>query len=247
MFSYGPRITRSYDLISTGTDLWATMSQRMLICQHEPDTGCNKTHNHIGMWGVTVQDKRLKDVFNSETGLALSGNKDWAWEHKRNVGEEVGTIPNWDISGDNMDPTVLIHTQAFRYIRYMIKGDIECVKYSRNIPRELLVLASNDWVIKEANATHMVYVETIKRRPPPYQQLCISYATEKWLLHCKEARETKQDPDPELVPDYIMDAMRIHGKGINEYMVRDLGYAVLYDDDSHKDLIRKKMRRHFIF
>lgn len=148
-------------MISTGTDLWATMSQRMLICQHEADTGCNHTHNHIGMWGLNVKDKRLKDVFNSETGLALSGNKDWAWEHKRNIGEEVGTIPNWDIRDDITDPTVLINTQAFRYIRYMLKGDLSCVKYT-NIPVEVLRLAAGDWVIKEANATHMVYVETIK-------------------------------------------------------------------------------------
>lgn len=247
MFSYGPRITRSYDEISKGTDVWATMSQRVLICQHEPDTGCNNLHNHIGLWGLTVKDKRLKDVFNSETGLALSGNKDWAWEHKRNIGETVGTIPNWDISGDNLDPTVLINTQAFRYVRYMIKGDISCVKYSKNISEELLRLAAGDWVIKEANATHMIYVETVKRRPPPYQQLVIASATEQWLLHCMKCRETQEDPDPTLVADYICDAMRTHGKGINPHMVRDLGYAVLYDHVDYRDLILKKMKTQFYF
>lgn len=251
MFSYGPRITRKYEFISTGCDVWEKSCERMLVCEHEADTGCNSDHNHIGMWGANVKQEALKRMFNNETGLALSGNKDWAWEHKRNVGEVVGTIPDWDILQEDEDyliPTPqLLQSQAFKYIRYMIKGNMECVKKVKNISRNLLELACSSWTNLPANTPHTVFVTEVKRRPPPYQQLVICSATEQWLLHKKEMREAGEDPEPERVAKYICDAMRQHGKGINPHMVRDLGYAVIYDDDDYKDLVLKKMEKHFIF
>lgn len=246
MYTHAPRITRSYDDISGGLAEWFNRCSHALVVQHEPDEGCSKTHEHIGLWGCEVQAEQLKRDFNKVTKLKLSGNKDWAWDHK----DFPGGLPAYEeppIIDGVVTPGNTAQEQTWKYIRYCIKGDLDHVKCSKNISPALMEAAAADWAVrtKERNQPDVIHIIEKRNRPPPYQQLVIADAAERWYAYKREATEKDELINETEVVEYVCDAMRKQSKGINPHMVRDLSYAVLYDDLEFKSVILAKCKKFF--
>lgn len=245
MYNHAPRLTRHYDDISGGLQEWCDLSERFIVAEHDPDSGCAKTHVHIGMWNVRLQDEALKRRFRSKTGINMSGNKDWAWDHK----EHPDGLPNWE---EHVRlPEMIVPTknsmEIFNYLKYLIKGDLSRVKLVKNIPNDLLEAAKEAWVdsVKNDNSPAVILVEKKRIQLPPYQQTVMNDASVKWYEYKKQCRENDELPLDSQVMEFVCDAMLKCSRGINPHMVRDLSYGVLYSDGEYKDLILQKVRKFF--
>lgn len=243
--NHAPRVSRAYDDISGGLQEWCDIAERCIVVEHGPDQGCNKTHVHLGIWNCGVKAEALKRRFKTKTGLKLSGNADWAWEHK----DHPAGLPDFeeDVQIDGMIVPTPKSIEIFNYLKYLIKGDLSRVKLVKNISPALLERARESWVdsVKNDNSPQVIHIEHVKVKSPPYQQTVICDATEQWLIYKRECKEKGEEPDEVQVMEMVCNAMRKVSKGINPHMVRDLSYAVLYDDAEYKDLILKKVKRFF--
>lgn len=79
----------------------------------------------------------------------------------------------------------------------------------------------------------------------PYQQAVIASAAADWENYKRKCREDKTEPLRPQVVEFVCNAMREHGRGINPYMVKEIGMAVLYDDLEHRERILKKLKYEF--
>lgn len=247
-YQHAPRVTRPYDDISGAITSWADRSERLICCEHSPDEGCRQTHVHLGIWNCDVGIERLKRLLKEKTNLSLSGNKDWAWVHEN----FPDGLPPWEEIA--VEPLVgpLLDTpgkkQIFQYLRYMIKGNMNCVKFVKNISSALVDEACKSWAVP-SSGTQAIQTITIvdkrRERPPPYQHSVIMDATAEWYNHKREMKEKGDLVDSSIVIEYVCNAMRKYSKGINPHMVRDLSYAVLYDDMDYKDLVLQKCKKYF--
>lgn len=75
--------------------------------------------------------------------------------------------------------------------------------------------------------------------PPkiPFQQAVIADAAADWYNYKRE----NADPDIQELKKFVCDSMRKHGRGINQYLVKELAYAVLYDDLDYRDYVLNKI------
>lgn len=113
----------------------------------------------------------------------------------------------------------------------MIKFRLAAVKfYGKGVHASA---ASNDRPVTE---------KTVK---VPYQQAVIADAAAEWMNYKRKCIEEGTDPIRSQVVEYICNAMRQHGRGINPYMVKELGLAVLYDDLEHRERILAKLKCEF--
>lgn len=80
----------------------------------------------------------------------------------------------------------------------------------------------------------------------PYQQAVIATAAAEWEKYKRKCREEDTKPIPSQVIDFVCMGMREHGRGINPYMVKELGFAVLYDDLEHRERILNNLKYNFI-
>lgn len=243
MINHAPRITRHFKDISGALQDWSDRSQVFIVSEHDPDEGCKKTHVHLGIWNCEVKDEALKRMFNSKTGLQLSGNKDWAWVHE----EFKKGLPDWeDIEIDPILGLPRLDTEAkkqnFKYLRYLIKGDLSRIFLVKNISTALLEAASNSWVSWKQQSPMNVTVIEKRVKPPPYQQTVIADAAADWMNYKRECNENGTIVEKDYVAELICKHMRLQGRGINEYLVKDLAYAVLYDDLDFRGLILRRVR-----
>lgn len=234
MFNHAPRITRPYQDISGALHEWANDSTHFIVAQHDADEKVKQTHVHIGHWGCSVKDEALKRRFKTKTGLQLSGNEDWKWKYKR----FPDGLPDWEC--DFVQPANAKDNEIFKYLKYLIKGDLARVKYVKNISTALLEAARDAWVdsVKNDNSPAEIHIHHVKVRPPPYQQTVISEAAIQWYAYKRD----NEDVNKTKVVDFVCDAMRKCSKGINPHMVRDLSYAVLYDDLEYRDYVLDKCK-----
>lgn len=248
MVNHAPRITRSYSDLSGLLSYWYDKSTHVLVCQHDPDEKVRQTHLHLGIWGCDVQAEALKRKLNDGLECKLSGNKSWSWVHE----EYPEGLPDWEdipvINGQAMPGNKNQQSNYF-YLRYCIKGDLNHVKFSKNIPTALLEAAAADWAAPVKGRSQPEASEESLRprreRPPPYQQLVIADAAERWYAYKREAKSKDELANETEVVEFVCDAMRKHSKGVNPHMVRDLSYAVLYDDLEYKSVILAKCRKFF--
>lgn len=244
MFQHAPRVTVAYSDVSGAISEWLDRAQMGIVCQHDADEKVNKTHIHLGMWGCDVKEEALKRMFNKKTQLKLSGNEDWKWKSKR----FPDGLPPWE--PPEKTPSGLIipgkgWDQNFKYLTYCIKGDLSRVKMVKNISRDILEEASEAWEDFKAKFSPSgrteVHIEHVKVRAPPYQQTVINETAIAWYDYKKQCRESNEDVDRTKVAEFVCNAMRKVSKGINPHMVRDLSYAVLYDDWDYRDFVLGKV------
>lgn len=79
----------------------------------------------------------------------------------------------------------------------------------------------------------------------PYQQAVVATAAADWINYKKEQEQEEKKVKPADVVQFVCNAMREHGRGINPYLVKDLGYAVLYDDLDFRERILNKLKYEF--
>lgn len=110
-----------------------------------------------------------------------------------------------------------------------------------------------DYVISGKNK-YLEKVEDVELRgkkapatPPklPFQQAVIADAAADWYNYKKSCQEANEHIEKTKVCEFVCKAMRQHGRGINQYLVKELGYAVLYDDLDYRDLILAKIKSQF--
>lgn len=85
-----------------------------------------------------------------------------------------------------------------------------------------------------------------KEAKVPFQQAVIAYAAAEWYKYkaaCKESGDFVSELE---VIEFVIKGMRENGKGINQYLVKELAYAVLYDDLDFRDIVLKKIKSFFL-
>lgn len=80
----------------------------------------------------------------------------------------------------------------------------------------------------------------------PFQQLVIATASAKWYEYKKQCQADSKEIKKDVIVDYVCDAMVQNGKGINQYLVKELTWAVLYDDLDYREILLKKIKS-FVF
>lgn len=237
-FNYAPRVTRSFHDVSNALQGWQDVSTRFIVCQHDADAKVKKTHIHLGIWGSDIQEEALKRKFNAHFPAApLSGNEDWKWKSKKHP--IVCKFTNDFIEPSNKD-----EEGVFQYLKYCIKGDLTRVKMVKNIPTDLLKAAAEAWVEKDNSdkPPEVVFVMPPKKSPTiPYQQLVIADAAAEWRNYKDICKDEGSLPNKREVIKFVCDSMRKHSKGINVFLVRDLVYAVLYDDLDFREIVLQKI------
>lgn len=71
----------------------------------------------------------------------------------------------------------------------------------------------------------------------PFQQAVIASAAADWAKYKRES----QNIDIDELKKFVCAAMREHGKGINVYLVKEICYAVLFDDLDYREYVLNKI------
>lgn len=237
VYHYAPRITRAFCDISNALQDWNNISTRFIVCQHDADESVRQTHVHLGMWGLEIQEEALKRRFNSSMAVKLSGNEDWKWKSKR----FPKGIPAF--TTDFVEPGTEQENQIFKYLKYCIKGDLSRVKMVKNISQELLDAAAVAWVeeVNPDKSPDVIVIEHKRVTSPPYQQVVIADAAERWYAYKRECKEKNEAPDRQQLKLFVCLAMRAVSKGINPYQIKELAYAVLFDDLEYREFVLNKI------
>lgn len=235
------RISRPYADLSGVTHELATKVCRVLIVQHDADKEVNRDHIHVLFYESLVKQEAIKRLYKRITGLELKGNKDWSF---------VETLPTSDRSefwnGD--DPVCRNEEEIFKYIRYIIKGDRNNIKYVRNISDALITKALEDWEVKEKETKDpekLFIIEKVKKMP--YQQEVIAIASAEWFKYKKQLEDEGLGRSPSIgrLIEFVCDAMRQVSKGINPYIVKDIAYGIMYDDLDYRHIVLQKIQKIF--
>lgn len=127
MYSHAPRIALSYDEFAIVVPIWAALCERMAVFQHDPDSGCSRTHIHILIEGCSVKAEALRRaLYKHLPGETRKGNDLWAWEHKKWAKAHPGQQYN-----DNM-------------LTYMSKGTT-APSFIKNYSPELVEQRKQQW------------------------------------------------------------------------------------------------------
>lgn len=238
MFNFTPRISRAYEDISGALqEEYKPSSFRMMVVQHSADEEVNRDHCHLMLYGTVVKEEALKRKLNKHFKEPLKGNSDWSWKDTLPMSDNTAF---WETGIPGSDP----EDQIFKYIRYMIKGDKNNIKYVNNIPDALIDAAANSWCSPVKRTDRVTIVEKVKQLP--YQQDVITGAAAEWHKYKNECEEKGISPTLDRVLEMVCNEMRRVSKGINPYMVKELAYAVLFDDLDYRDVVMRKISKDFI-
>lgn len=93
--------------------------------------------------------------------------------------------------------------------------------------------------VKGVELSGEVAPATPPKQPPkvPFQQAVIADAAADWYNYKRD----NDDIDKDVLKKFVCDSMRKHGRGINQYLVKELAYAVLYDDLDYRDYVLNKI------
>lgn len=232
MFNFTPRVSRSYNDLSSAIVSLGSITRRILVCQHEADEEVNRDHIHALLYNTDVKEEAIKRRIKSITNMELKGNGDWSWVSK------LPTVNREEFWSD-ADPIDAHEMEVFKYIRYIIKGDKANVRYVQNIPSTFIDKAAGDWQPKRVKLEKVLVFE--KQKKIPYQQDVIAGAAALWAQY----RKTNDLPDRKKVIEFVCDEMRRVNKGINPYLVKELAYAILYDDLDFREVVLDKIKYGF--
>lgn len=208
----------------------------MLVVQHNADEEVNRDHCHFLLYNTLIKEEAFKRKIKKSLNIELNGNKDWSWVNK---------LPSTDRRDfwEDAEPRTADELEIFKYIRYCIKGNKENIKFIANIPQSFLDKAAGDWEPTKIKIEKVVVLEKEKRIP--YQQDVIAGAAAQWKKYRDECRESQETPDRKKVIEMVCNEMRRVSKGINPYLVKELAYAVLYDDLDFREVILEKIKYTF--
>jgi len=177
------------------------------------DEGNPLLHYHI-LIDTTYGAKSIRDLAKAELKIPQSG--------KGKNNKYYALIPNWE------DPA------------YICKyDDIICSKgFTEKQILDYAVAGKAKYLDKQRVATSSASVLASKDPPKlPFQQAVIASAAADWYNYKRDNTRI----DTNALKKFVCDAMRTHGKGINIYMVKELSYAVLYDDLDYRDYVLNKI------
>lgn len=109
-----------------------------------------------------------------------------------------------------------------------------------------LVIEGKKKYLKNLPTTATETVKQEKKVKISFQQAVIADAAADWYNYKRRCKEEDQLVDESEVLDFVAKAMRVHGRGINEYLVKDIAYGVLYDDLDYRGLILKRLKSRFL-
>lgn len=117
--------------------------------------------------------------------------------------------------------------------------------YSEKEIMDFAIEGKKKYLSQAGGATNEV--RSVEKAPPklPFQQACIADAAADWYNYKRQCTDNDEHIEITKVCEFVCNAMRKNGKGVNVYLVKELGYAVLYDDLDYKDLILKKVMNNF--
>lgn len=168
--------------------------------------------------------------------MDLKGNKDWSWVSKLQSEQRPEF---WT----DCEPVNKQEYQIFKYIRYIIKGNKDNIKYVHNIPQSFIDKCLSDWEPTAIKVEKITVIE--KQKKIPYQQDVISGATAEWYKYKKECSDNEMLPDKKKIIEFVCNEMRRVSKGINPYLVKELANAVLFDDLDYREVILDRIKSTF--
>lgn len=76
----------------------------------------------------------------------------------------------------------------------------------------------------------------------PFQQAVIADASADWYNYKKQCRDKDETVIKSKVVEFISAAMVKNGKGINQYLVKELAFAILHEDLDYRDFVLAKIK-----
>lgn len=230
MNRFSPRISRPWsDLSGVLVSEVKPSAFRFIVAEHEADEEVNRTHVHCLLYGTVIKEEAFKRRINKHFDPQLKGNADWSWI---NTLPEVGRTEFWE-TGDYQSAA---ECEIFKFVKYILKGKSDTLKYKHNVGDQFIVNAIAAWQQPAAARPQtLTIIERVKKLP--YQQDVITGAAAEW----KKYKSTTDNPDIDELKTIICNEMRRVNKGINPYMVKELAYAVLYDDLDYRVNVLQKI------
>lgn len=98
--------------------------------------------------------------------------------------------------------------------------------------------------VKRVELSGEVAPATSPKQSPkvPFQQAVIADATADWYNYKRKCHDNDEEPVRSKVCEFICTAMIKNGKGINQYLVKELSFAILHEDLDYRDLILAKIK-----
>jgi len=84
-----------------------------------------------------------------------------------------------------------------------------------------------------------------KPKPVPFQQAVIADAAADWYAYKRKCNEEREIIDISMVCDFICSAMVKNGRGINQYLVKELAFAVLHEDLDYRQIVINRVKAYF--
>lgn len=234
MHRFTPRITRSYSDLSGAfvQDIQPSVF-RLIVCEHEADEEVNRTHVHCLLYNSVIKEEAFKRRINKHFETQLKGNSDWSWVNKLPESDNNEFWQTGDYGTAN-------EFQIFKYIKYCLKGNINNLKLKNNIGDRFIAEAIAAWD-NNSNKTDAEAVTFEKVKKVPFQQNVISHAAPLWKQYKDKCKEENTQPELQKLKDIVCQEMVNLSKGINPYLVRELCYAILYNDLDYKDHVLNKI------
>lgn len=208
-----------YDLSGHTFSFLDSISSRYIIAQEDfEDDGTPLLHYHI-LIDTDYGDKSVRDAVKAGLKIPKGGRG------KNN--KYYAIIPNWN------DPSYIC-----KYGNILVRKGFEEAEVL-----EYVETGKSKYLTK----TRTINIEKEEKIPKlSFQQNVIADALFDWIKYKKACRENDEEPLKVQVCDFVVAAMRKHGKGINPFMVKDLAYAVLYDDMEYRDIVLAKIKSGFL-
>lgn len=87
---------------------------------------------------------------------------------------------------------------------------------------------------------------TAKTPRIPYQQQIITIAYAEWMKYKRQCREEGTQEDRYEVIEIVCKAMREVSRGLNEYLLKDICNAVLFDDPDYREITLQRLKSKLI-
>lgn len=191
---------------------WLERYTRFILAQEdENDEGEDHLHYHI-LIDTDAHRDSVRDMVKTKLPIPPSGRG------KNN--KYYALIENWQDPGYICKHNKVQSSKGFsesEILEFVVLGKKKYLDKVEKTPAENSVTA-----VKSSTAP--------KSQRIPYQQQIIAIASADWYKYKKECKEQGFEVNKYELVEFVCKAMREVSRGINEYLLKDICNAVLFDD-----------------
>lgn len=219
MPNHFPRVSLPYCDISGVIKEWSETVETMVVFQHDADGTVERTHCHILMLNAKYHSDTYKRMFHSRVETDLEANALWRWKDRKNPDR----VPD------------------IKAVIYMSKGQLRPL-FQKNITDQEIGELRSQWVQPAPKGKSPTQDTKSKTPRISVQQAVITESILRWEKHKRAVAPIR--PARSTVVDIVCQTYRDLNRGLNPFQIRDICYAVLYDDKDYQVEMIQKIKSH---